>query len=61
MYDICVTVNLRPGNARSLPLVPRDLVPEMPDRIIAATALRLDLPLITRDGRIASAGIKTIW
>ena len=41
--------------------VPRDLVPEMPDRIIAATALRLGLPLITRDGRIAAAGIKTIW
>lgn len=41
--------------------VPRNLVPEMPDRIIAATALRLGLPLITRDGRIAAAGMKTIW
>jgi len=41
--------------------MPRDLVPEMPDRIIAATALRLGLPLITRDRRIAAAGIKTIW
>ena len=47
--------------AQAIHKVPRDLVPEMPDRIIAATALRLDLPLITRDGRIASAGIKTIW
>ena len=33
----------------------------MPDRIIAATALHLGLPLITRDQRIQSAGIKTIW
>ncbi|MBI4480300.1 MAG: type II toxin-antitoxin system VapC family toxin [Acidobacteria bacterium] len=47
--------------AEAIHKVPRDLVPEMPDRIIAATALHLGLPLITRDGRIASAGIKTVW
>ena len=41
--------------------VPHDIVPDMPDRIIAATALHLDLPLVTRDQRIQSAGIKTIW
>jgi PIN domain nuclease of toxin-antitoxin system len=41
--------------------IPRDLVPDMPDRIIAATALYLELPLITRDQRIQSTGIKTIW
>jgi PIN domain nuclease of toxin-antitoxin system len=41
--------------------VPRDLVPDMPDRIIAATALHLGLPLITRDLKIQSTGIKTIW
>lgn len=41
--------------------VPRDLVPDMPDRIIAATALAMDLPLISRDGRIRSADIHTIW
>ena len=41
--------------------VPRNLVPDMPDRIIAATALHLRLPLITRDRRLQSAGIQTIW
>ena len=41
--------------------MPRDVVPDMPDRIIAATAVHLGLPLITRDERIRSAGIKTIW
>ncbi len=41
--------------------VPRQIVPDMPDRIIAATALRHDLPLLTRDLRIQAAGIKTIW
>ena len=47
--------------AQAVHKVRRDLVPEMPDRIIAATAISLGLPLITRDERIASAGIKTIW
>jgi len=47
--------------AEAVHRVPRDIVPDMPDRIIAATALRLGLPLISRDLRIQSAGIKTIW
>lgn len=41
--------------------IPRQTVPDMPDRIIAATALRHNLPLLTRDARIQAAGIKTIW
>jgi len=41
--------------------IPREIVPEMPDRIIAATALYLDVPLITRDARIQASGIRTIW
>jgi PIN domain nuclease of toxin-antitoxin system len=47
--------------AEAVQQVPRDVVPDMPDRIIAATALHLDLPLITRDQRIQSAKIRTIW
>lgn len=41
--------------------VPRDEVPDMPDRIIAATALAFGLPLVTRDHRIRSAAVATIW
>ncbi len=41
--------------------IPRGLVPDMPDRIIAATALHLDLPLVTRDGRIHASGIQVVW
>jgi len=41
--------------------VPRHIVPDMPDRIIAATALSLDVPLVTRDQRIRQALAKTIW
>ena len=47
--------------ARTLGQVVRDSVPDMPDRIIAATALSLNLPLVTRDRKIQAAGIQTIW
>lgn len=42
--------------------IPRSTVPDMPDRIIAATALGLGLPLVTRDHKIrALTNITTIW
>jgi PIN domain nuclease of toxin-antitoxin system len=47
--------------ASALRSIPRDAVPDMPDRIIAATALHLGLPLVTRDRRLQAAGIHTIW
>ncbi len=37
-------------------------IPERTDRLIAATAAELDLPLITRDPEIARvAGVRAIW
>src|SRR2546421_6612490 len=47
--------------ADNLEKIPRNIVPDMPDRIIAATALHLGLPLITRDRRLQAAGLETIW
>jgi PIN domain nuclease of toxin-antitoxin system len=41
--------------------VSRAAIPDMPDRIISATALHLGVPLVTRDRRIQAAGINTIW
>jgi PIN domain nuclease of toxin-antitoxin system len=42
--------------------IPRLTVPDMPDRIIAATALYLNLPLVTKDHKIkALQNIQTIW
>ena len=42
--------------------VPWSAIPELADRIIAATALALELPLITKDQKIRDAGILTvIW
>jgi PIN domain nuclease of toxin-antitoxin system len=47
--------------AKVLRLVSRDTVPDMPDRIIAATALHLGVPLISRDSRIRLSAVPTIW
>ena len=47
--------------AQTVRRIPRDVVPDMPDRIIAATALHLNLPLVTRDRDIRAAGIETLW
>ena len=47
--------------AEAVSHIPRSIVPDMPDRIIAATALHLGLPLVTRDRMIRAAGIETIW
>jgi PIN domain nuclease of toxin-antitoxin system len=41
--------------------VPREEIPDMPDRIIAATALYFGVPAISRDGNIRSSKIQTIW
>ena len=47
--------------ARALYRIQRGIVPDMPDRIIAATALYLGVPLVTRDAAIRAAPITTIW
>ncbi len=49
------------GTAATLARVPREQVPDMPDRIIAATALHLNLPLISRDRRIRASGLEVVW
>jgi PIN domain nuclease of toxin-antitoxin system len=39
----------------------RSEVPDMPDRIVAATALYLGVPVISRDRRIRAVSVKTVW
>jgi PIN domain nuclease of toxin-antitoxin system len=47
--------------AQALDLVPRTEVPDMPDRIIAATAVAYKLPLVSQDSEIrASASLKAL-
>ena len=47
--------------ARALARIDVGQVPDMPDRIIAATALSLAVPLISRDRKIQLSSINTIW
>lgn len=41
--------------------VARADIPDMPDRIVAATGLYLGVPVISRDGRIRASNIQTVW
>lgn len=41
--------------------VSRDEVPDMPDRIIAATAVYFGVPVISRDNRISLSNVRSVW
>ena len=45
----------------SMQRIPRTDIPDMPDRIVAATAVYFDVPIISRDGRIRAAQLTTVW
>jgi PIN domain nuclease of toxin-antitoxin system len=45
--------------AQAMDLVPRDEVPDMPDRIVAATAVAYKLPLVSQDTEIAATSLAT--
>ncbi|MGG6266800.1 type II toxin-antitoxin system VapC family toxin [Leptolyngbya sp. AN03gr2] len=57
-----VVASLTTEIAIALRQISRATVPELPDRIIAATALSLSLPLVTCDHKIqALTNIETVW
>jgi len=41
--------------------VSRQDIPDLPGRAIAATAQLHGVPLLSRDGKIRTANVKTIW
>ncbi len=47
--------------ARALSKIDVAQIPDMPDRIIAASALVHGVPVISRDGKIRASSIQTIW
>lgn len=58
---VLVEVEFNRDIANALRLVNRTEVPDLPDRIIAATALHLGVPLISRDSKIQLSSVNTIW
>jgi PIN domain nuclease of toxin-antitoxin system len=46
---------------QSMRQISRTEVPDMPDRMIAATAVYFDVPVLSRDRHILSANVKTVW
>jgi len=57
----CSLVPLDRMVADALELVKRSEVPDLPDRIIAATAVALEVPLISRDAKVRASQVQTIW
>lgn len=47
--------------AQAMMRVPRSAVPDLPDRIIAATAVHMGVPLLSRDRKIQLSAVQTIW
>jgi len=47
--------------AEAMRRIERSQVPELPDRIVAATGLHLGVPVISRDHKIRSSIVATIW
>ena len=57
----CSLVPLDRNVADALALVKRSDVPDLPDRIVAATAVALRVSLISRDAKIRASLVNTIW
>ncbi|MCC7306159.1 MAG: PIN domain-containing protein [Acidobacteria bacterium] len=57
-----VSVELTREIADELANIDRNIVADMPDRIIAATAKYLSLPLVTSDGELQKlTNVRTMW
>jgi PIN domain nuclease of toxin-antitoxin system len=49
------------GIATKMAEVPRRQIPDLPDRVIGATALLYGVPVLSRDNRIRSSNVRTVW
>jgi PIN domain nuclease of toxin-antitoxin system len=56
-----VEIPLDRGIVRSMRQIDRASIPELPDRIVAATALHLGVPIISRDREIRASRVPSIW
>lgn len=56
-----VEIPLDRAIAQAMRRIDRTQVPDLPDRVIAATALHLGVPLVSRDRKIQLSTVTTIW
>ena len=54
-------IQVSAGVVEAMRRVPREAIPDMPDRIVAATGVFLGVPVISRDGMIRASNVQTIW
>ncbi len=59
--SVLVEMRLDSSVAAAMVDISRADVPDLPDRVIAATAARAGVPVISRDRRIQLSGGDTIW
>ena len=59
--SVLLEVALDRNVVQALTKVKRTQIPDLPDRIIAATALYLEVPVISRDRKIKLSNINAIW
>jgi len=59
--SVLIEIPLDKNVVKALVRVERIQIPDLPDRIIAATALYAKVPVISRDRKIKLSDIQTIW
>ena len=59
--SVLIEIPLDKNVVKALVRVERTQIPDLPDRIIAATALYINVPVISRDRKIKLSDIQTIW
>ena len=57
----CTLAPLDRAVADALESIDRAKVPDLPDRVVTATAIALQVPLISRDGKIQTSRVQIIW
>ncbi|WP_199194101.1 hypothetical protein [Pleurocapsa sp. CCALA 161] len=59
--SVLIEISLDKNVVKTLVRVDRKQIPDLPDRIIAATALYVQVPVISKDRKIKLSDIQTIW
>jgi PIN domain nuclease of toxin-antitoxin system len=49
------------ATAEALRRIPAQAIPDMPDRMIAATAAQLNVPIVSADSKVRAGPIQAIW